>query len=201
MSTQYAKHPYGSNGYKGGADIELHYYALKKINPIPQCEGALDNDFHTEGHYLDMEYWKSQDLYNEFFTNTATTTIADWERVLGLTASGSLTNRQNNCTTVMRAVASKATLTKAFFIAEATTLGGSSVTIVEGFADMFIVASTSPPATQVTAPLYEISHIWIWHLYSSIPTASYATYQRNLQAFVDRMKPAWTQAVLHTTVV
>lgn len=201
MSTQYAKYPYGSNGYKGGTVVELHYPQLRKINPLPNVEGALDNDFHTEGHYLDLAYWKAMDLYYEFFPDTATTTLSDWERVLGLSSDGSTVARQNAAKTKMYAVANKATLTKAFFIAAATGLGGTSVSIVEGFADMFIVASTSPLATKLSGQLYEATHVWIWKLLSSIPVASYTAYQRNLQAFVDLYKPAWTQCILITTQV
>lgn len=86
MGIYYGKGRY-AGGYKGtDEDVELHYYALKKINPLRNIAGAFDDDLHVEGRHLDACYYRGWDLAEELFPDTATATITDYMRVWGVTS-------------------------------------------------------------------------------------------------------------------
>ena len=57
----------------GGSTLPLHYYALKKIFPIKDLQGAQDDDMRIDGKYLDQVYYQVDDLLANLFPDTATT--------------------------------------------------------------------------------------------------------------------------------
>jgi uncharacterized protein YmfQ (DUF2313 family) len=188
---KYGSGPYGSGGYKGLSIDEvdqLHYYALKKIFPVRNLEGVLDDDLTIEGRYLDQVYGpptqlgQAQQLLSEFFGDTANLTMSDYERVYNLPSTGSLADRRTAVVTAMR---SKGGLNRAYFIGLASSLG-YTITIQEGVT-AFVVASTHPPATLLPAPLFDPSLQWVW-----VVTIIGVTSAPDLVTLLNRLRPAWT---------
>jgi uncharacterized protein YmfQ (DUF2313 family) len=196
MTTGWGYGPWGGGGLNpwGGTETRLHYFALKKIWPIKDLEGSFDDDLTIDGTYLDDVYYQDADLQTQIFPDTATSDslglLTSWECVFQLPGTGTDAQRQSAVVDALLAVVNKqGRLNKQFYI-DLGAIKGYTVLIYESIGDMFIVASTSPPATQLPAPLYNASHIWIWTMYTYgiLPVDEPAW-----EALINKYKPAFTQ--------
>ena len=188
---KYGAGAYGSGGYKGLSITQvdqLHYYALKQIFPIRNLAGSLDDDLTIEGRYLDQVYGpptsigQAQLLMNEFFADTTTQCIADYERNYNLPSTGSVAVRQARIIAAKRA---RGSMGISYFIGLATALGYTAA-ITEG-ASLFIVATTSPPATKLPAQLFNPYAVWTWTV-----TITGVTSAPDLETLFNKLRPAWT---------
>lgn len=57
----YGSYSYGAGHYKGSAVDQLHYFALKKLWPLPYMAGVLDDHFTITGQALDDVYYQNND--------------------------------------------------------------------------------------------------------------------------------------------
>ncbi len=189
----YGSYNYGSDGYKGGEeDIDrLHYYALKKAWPLPDMTGELDNHFEIIGHQFDNIYFRGNDLENEIFPDTAIELLGNYEQEYDTTNAGSIAARQANIVAHERVLVNKSgRMTPQYYVNIAAGLGYDS-TVVEHAGDMFIVASTEPPATPLTHALWESSHRWTWDLDSTGSTVP--ADRTNLMDVITKAAPAFTK--------
>ena len=139
-----------------------HYDMLKKLFPVRDTTGELDNDLAIEGKYLDQVDSTASQLALEFFPDTATVLLSDWERVFDSTGAGD-SARQEALRAAERVVINKdGRLNPSYYVSIAAGLGYDS-TVIEG-PNMFIVANTSPPATQLPGQVYEITDLYTWTL-------------------------------------
>jgi len=216
----YGAMPYGQYGYKWGeTETQLHFWALRKVNPLRAiaCDSSSDPlyaDYQIEGRMLDQAYYRAAGdppdagtdcLKTEIFPNTAT--YPGGADSSGNIETGGLLNRwllqydltdphntvvaQGLVTAACRTLCNKSgRLTKAYYIAQAAAMG-YTVSISEGSEDMFIVASTCPPASALPHALYESTHLWVWTMIglSAIPASARAAYEAHFQA----LKPAFTE--------
>ena len=142
-----------------------HFEVLKKLFPVKDMTGELDNDLIIEGKYLDQVDSTASQLALEIFPNTSTLLLSDWERVYDTTANGD-SARQAAVTTAMKVLSNKdGRLNDNYFVSLAASLGYDS-TVVEG-PSMFIIADKSSQATHLPAPLYDQEQVWSWTLDST----------------------------------
>ena len=168
---------------------ERHYYALKKIWPLKALDGdpVYEADTHIEGKYLDQAYDQGTALASELFPDTSTACLADWDRVCAVTPTGSVATQQAACASQMRA---RGGLSREYFIGIARAMGYSGCQILEGETLQFVVASESPPATQLPAKLFDPDEAYRWWM--RIPAAQAPTGAPALLAKLQDLAPAWT---------
>lgn len=196
----YGSYPYGIDGYKGGptnpstsddTSGRLHYYALKKLWPLPYLQGVLDDHFTITGHALDTVFYQDNDLEREMFPDTAVQLLSSYERIFDTTNAGSITARQANIIAHERVLVNKdGRLTKQHYINIAAGLGYDS-TIVEHFGDAFISAFTAPPASVLPHAVWESGRRWEWDLDSTGSTAP--ADQTSLMSIITEVAPAWSK--------
>lgn len=172
-----------------------HYDMLKKLFPVKDMTGELDNDLAIEGKYLDQVDATASQLAREEFPDTATVLLSDWERTFDTTAVGD-SARQAAIVAAERIVVNKdGRLNPNYYVSLAAGLGYDS-TVVEG-PPMFIVAFTSPtsippgPATLLPGQVYEPQVLWTWTLDSTGSTV--ATDRTNLMNLIIDRNPAYTR--------
>jgi uncharacterized protein YmfQ (DUF2313 family) len=175
---------------------KLHYYALKKLNPLPQLEGVLDDDLTIEGDVLDQCYYAGggqrpsypalvAGLLAELFPSMSYYLIQQWMADYNITMSGSMADQRAAVNAAMRL---KGGLSRAYFIGLASALG-YSITITEGSTLIFKVGFSSPPATKIPAPLFSPFEQWTW-IVSYTPIN--AVRDQQLFLLFERLRPAWT---------
>lgn len=159
---------YGTSRYDGSYKAECslrskrHYYALKKIFPMDYLAGELDNDLEIEGYWLDSCEESAWQLLEEIFADTTQLLIADWERVYDVSPdpTATLSERRDAILAAIRSTG--ATSIDDF---ENIASGyGYTITITEGLGNLFVVASTSPPATQLPGRLFTGTERWVWYV-------------------------------------
>jgi len=180
---------YASGIYKCGGHPKLHYYSLKKIFPVPDMTGYFDDDLDIEGKYLDNAYYQAMGILDELFPLSSDDLLPTWEGLFGLPDTGSITARQQAVSVKEQVVVSKnSRLSKQYYIDIAATMG-YTITITEGVDHMFIVASTSPPASTITGQLYDADDIFEWTIHGTIPLANRPVFEETMNA----LSPAWTR--------
>ena len=181
---------YASGTYKCGAHPKMHLYALKKIFPIPDMAGSFDDDLDIDGKHLDDAYYASMGILSELFPGTSEDLIGTWQAQFGTDSTGSLAVKQAELVAKEHVVVNKnSRLSKQYYIDVALGMG-YVITITEGVDSMFIVASTSPPATPITAQLYEANNIFKWTINApTVPLDSRPYFEEVFLA----LAPAWTQ--------
>ena len=181
----------GSLVYEAAPEFsdERHYYALKKIWPLKALDGdpVYEADTHIEGKYLDQAYDQGTALASELFPDTSTACLADWDRVCAVTPTGSVATQQAACASQMCA---RGGLSREYFIGIARAMGYSGCQILEGETLQFVVASESPPATQLPAKLFDPDEAYRWWM--RIPAAQAPTGAPALLAKLQDLAPAWT---------
>jgi len=179
----YGDYGYGDAPYAGVTG--MHYQALKKLWPIKNVEGALDDDLSIQGKYLDQLYAQAQQLYTEFFPSTTTLLLSDWERVYGLQPTGTVDQRRAAVIAKMRVLVNKdGRLTKAYYLSIASALGHPEAYIVEGSTLLFIVGVTILPHV-----LYSDTEKWVWELHATVAVEDRPIWE----ATFNPLKPAFTQ--------
>jgi uncharacterized protein YmfQ (DUF2313 family) len=191
----YGTSRYAINKYKvcyGAEATKLHYYALKKLFPMPQMEGVLNDDLDIEGFYLDNAYYAGggrspadtdnypKGLHAEFFSDTTMSLVNDWLRVYGLTVTGSVADKR---LAIAAAQNAKGGVSKAYYTAVALALG-YTITITEGTSLLFLIG-----VTQLPHALYEPSVQWTWNIST---TSLSATQDAYLEELFTRLAPAHT---------
>jgi uncharacterized protein YmfQ (DUF2313 family) len=168
-----------------------HFEVLKKLFPVRDMTGELDNDLTIEGKYMDQVDSTASQLALEFYPNTSTLLLSDWERVYDTTAVGD-SSRQDAVETAMRVVVNKdGRLNPSYYVGLAAGLGYDS-TVIES-PDMFIVANTSPPATVLPGILYEITELYTWYLDSTGSTVP--ADRTSLMNLINDRVPAFTKVI------
>jgi uncharacterized protein YmfQ (DUF2313 family) len=183
----------------GGVYPPLHYYALKKIFPIPDMQGTLNDDLTIEGRHLDNVYYQVDNLLDSMYPDTADAGLTDFERIFALNGMGTIAQRQASVVAAEQALINKnGKMNPAFFIQLGKDLGYTDITIHEGLSDMFIVANWQPPATEMPHALYPLTHIWTWTITSGM--IPYPTPEMDRwQALVKKYAPAFTQVIFVST--
>jgi uncharacterized protein YmfQ (DUF2313 family) len=179
----YGKYPYGYQGYKfedRPDSSRLHYYAMRKINPLKSIENDTnwDDEVDLEGKYFENAYWSDVQLLAECFGDTADQLLASWEFTYGLASTGSITDRRARIVVAMRARGGQSIR---YFTTLATALGYTSV-ISESVADPFIIGTTTLPHT-VFDP---------YNYYKWVVTTTGVTSAPDLEALFNDLKPAYT---------
>jgi hypothetical protein len=188
--------PYGSNfqyGYSQYKDdgtavntILLHYYALKKIFPVKNLVGELDNDLMIEGRYLDNCYFQGNDLETEIFPDTATNgdMTRSFERLFDTTNMAQVASKYEDLVNKDRK------LNPATYIQDASAFGYNS-SIYEGYHDMFVIDYNTLVATHLPGQLWDSGRNWTWIMDS---TGSIVPSDRTslMQAIIPRA-PAFTK--------
>lgn len=168
-----------------------HYNVLRKIYPIRDMTGEIDNDLSIKGKYMDQVDATSNVLHQELFPNTSTLMLSSYERVFDTTAVGD-TSRQNAIVAAERVMVNKdGRLNPAYYIALADSLGYDA-TIYES-PNMFTVSATSPPATELPGILYDQEVLWTWYLDSTGSTAP--NDRTNLMNIVTERSPAFSKVI------
>lgn len=214
----YGAVPYGQYGYKWGeTETQLHFWALRKINPLKAiaCDSTSDPlyaDFQIEGRMLDRAYYRaagdppdagSDCLKTEIFPNTATYPggtdssgnietgglLDRWINQFALQDPHDASTAQGLVTAKFRVLCNKSgRLTKAYYISQAAAMG-YAITVSEGSEDMLIIADTSPPASVLPHALFESTHLWVWTMIGSVPSSARTTYE----SYFQELKPAFTE--------
>ena len=166
-----------------------HFEVLKILFPVKDMTGELDNDLAIEGKYLDQVDSTASQLALEFFPNTSTLLLSDWERTYDTTGT-SIGDRQNAVEAAVRVAVNKdGRLNPDYYVSLAGGLNYDS-TIHEG-PNMFLVAATTPPATVLPGILYNTEVLWIWTIDS---TGSITPNDRTgLMDLIKERAPAFTQ--------
>jgi len=165
-----------------------HYDALKKLFPVKDMTGELDNDLIIEGKYLDQVDSTATSLALEFFPTSSTLLLSDWERTYDTTAIGD-SSRQAAIETAMRVIVNKdGRLNPSYYVTLADAAGYDS-TVIEG-PNMFVVAATSPPASTLPGQLYEMSGLYTWSLDSTGSTTP--ADRTNLMSLIVEKAPAFS---------
>jgi len=162
--------------------------------------GDLDDDLETEGYYLDSCYFDAggkrpnapqtpAGLHAEFFADSADRLLSSYERVYSLPSTGSAATRRLAIQTAMRSIPGQ--LNVPYFLSLGTSLG-YTITISEGSGLLFVVADTSPPATQLPAPLFSPDVFWTWTVNISTVTSA-----PDLESLFKRLAPAHTLPVFN----
>ena len=166
-----------------------HFEVLKKLFPVKDMTGELDNDLAIEGKYLDQVDSTAGQLSLEFFPDTANVLLSDWERTFDTTAT-SLSSRRAAVVAAERVLVNKdGRLNPSYYIGLADGAGYDS-TVREG-PGMFIVANTSPPATLLPGALWNAEALWIWTMDSTGSTN--ANDRTNFMNLITERVPAFTQ--------
>ena len=184
---------YGSDGYKGGVQDELHYKALRKLLPLPTSTDpsqALDKDLHIEGASLDTCYFMAQDLNKELFQDSFEFLAQAWKRCWGLQASvWDIENLRAEAQARARVMANKdKRLNPAFFISLAQSLGFTAA-ITENGSDCFIIGS-GLNASKLSHTLYSRTRLWEWTMTATGPTDPEV--RLRLESIINSRKPAFT---------
>lgn len=168
-----------------------YYSVLKKLFPVRDCTGELDHDLSIEGKYMDQVDSTAQMLNREFFPDTATYLLSDYEHVFDTTAA-TLSSRRAAVVAAERVLVNKSgRLNADYYVSLANGLGYDS-TIYEA-SDMFIVAATTPPATTLPGAVYEATALWTWQLDS---TGSLdPNDQQTLRNLINETAPAYTKVI------
>jgi uncharacterized protein YmfQ (DUF2313 family) len=156
--------------------------------------GSFDDDLDIEGKHLDDAYYDAMGILSELFPGTSENLITAWQTQFGTDSTGSLAAQQAELVTKERVIVNKnSRLSKQYYIDVALGMG-YVITIAEGVDNMFIVASTSPPATLISAPLYEANDIFKWTIHAlTVPLASQPYFEEVMLA----LAPAWTQLLFN----
>jgi len=173
-----------------------HYEVLKKLFPLNELGGEIDNDLTIKGKYLDKVYTSTGDLNNQIFPDTAGVTglLSDYNRILDLGSTGiSESQQQYNAVQAIRKVINKkGLLNKQHFINIGIELGYTDVTIYEYFNDMFVLAN-SPKASALPHAIYNQDHAFIWSIKSlMIPAGSV---RAQWEALILSLAPAFTEVL------
>ena len=192
----YGKWGGGSPDPWGGGETKLHYYALKKIFPIQDLQGTLDDDLTIEGKYLDQVFYQDQNsLSTAIFPDGATTgdLLGDWDRIFSLPATGTDAEQQGAVIAAEQALINKnGKLNPAYFIQMGVDLGYTDVTIHEGLGDQFICA-TAPDESHLPHAVYTYSWSWTWTITSAMIPAGLARTQ--WEDMVTKAAPAFTKII------
>jgi uncharacterized protein YmfQ (DUF2313 family) len=190
----YGTTEYGYAAYKyGEGPAELHYNVLKKLFPMTNVEGVLDDDLHVEGKNLDDAYyniggWPGAQLgdgvLTEVYPDSAHKTLSSWERVFSLSA-GTLTDAERRLQ-IQAAIVARGGLSRDYFSSIAAAMG-YSITITEGVVNLFRVGTSAPPATLLPHSLFDPAECYTWHV-----TVTGVASAPMLEAKFQLLKPAWT---------
>jgi uncharacterized protein YmfQ (DUF2313 family) len=98
-----------------------HADILKALIPV-ELEGDQATDLTVEGAHMDSLYALAEQLLLEMYPDTATDTIADWERTCGITVdeTDTISRRRARVLEIVRRVGG---LSKQYFISLAAALG------------------------------------------------------------------------------
>lgn len=193
MAGPYGLGSYGYDGYKGDLELALHYYALRKMFPLPvntDSSGAFDQDLHIEGRHLDYNFYSGMDLFKEFFADSFDQLRSDWKSQWALDSTV-ITDMQVEATAKSRVLVNKdSRLNPSYYVNLAAGFGYDS-TVIEHTGDVFIVGSTIPYATPLSHTLYERTQNWIWDMtQTSGPTDP--TIRAQFEKLIEAKKPAFT---------
>lgn len=174
-----------------------HADTLKLLFPV-ELGGVYDQDVILEGAALDKVQADAEALLREMFPQTATLTLADWERVCGITpAAGASTQMRQNV--VLLKIRERGGLSRPFFIALAASLG-YAITITE-----FEPFTCESP---VTDPIYDETVRYVWQVnkagetvvteatcvsFCTDPLRSWG--EVNLEEEIRKRKPAHTEVI------
>lgn len=162
-----------------------HYEALKKLMPVNNLDGILDDDLIIEGAKLDEVYTQAQSLLPELFPDTSSVLLASWYKTYNVTNSTQLANRFQD-------LANKVGFLSAIYITKVALDLGYTISIVEGNVNFFIIGDSSYPFASTldatddksydgvtSVRLWETSAIYEWTCYAagSLDPADQARFQ------------------------
>jgi len=176
-----------------------HQDTLKLLFPA-ELTGVFDDDIALEGKQLDAAQASADMLLQEMFPDVAYSTLADWERVCGLTPATDDT-LQKRRDAVVQKLRERGGLSRSYFIALASALGWT-ITIEELIPFMCGWGRCGDA-------LYVTDVRWIWRVNAS----GYSTYlfragtsgsgerltwwaaDANLETLFNDLKPAHTYVI------
>lgn len=141
----------------------IHEESLKLLFPV-ELSGVFEDDIALEGAALDIAQADGEMLLTEIFPDEAHNTLANWERVCGITSkSGQPLQYRRNA--VLDKLRERGGLSKAYFIALAA-IHGWTITIDELLPFM---AGWNRCGDQ----LYEEEARWVWRVNVADTSAYY----------------------------
>jgi len=182
---------YGGGLYgTGGGSTPLHAPALRQLFPVKDgvLGGVYLSDVTIEGAHLDDAYYNAQYELTDLFPDTSTLLLGDWERIFGLTATGSVADRQAAVVAKWRIVVNKSgRLTVNYLTNYMANYGGTNAHpeayIVEGITLMFVVAH-SPNESVLPHAVYNIEENWVAEFHISLPAPQRALFEANIKAII-----------------
>ena len=163
--------------------MNSHYEALKKLFPVPELAGVLDDDLSLEGKYLDAADSTAATLLSEFYPDTADSTVQ--QQFFSMTDSTDLAG----CLYTFGLLKQKTGLLNPEFFIDLCGRYSLDATVHEGMEDMFILA-VSPNASHLPHAVYDTPHKWTWSIDTTGTIDS--TQKQILQAKIIERAPAWT---------
>jgi uncharacterized protein YmfQ (DUF2313 family) len=147
-----------------------HKDVLNLLFPLKDLGGVHPQDQLVEGDNLDDLELSAQGLIAELSPDTATQTLADWERVLGITPRADATT-EGRRSVVLARVRARGGLSLPYFISVAAAMG-RSITIEE-----------LPP----NAPTYGPESRWIWKVHLAGSASQAVEFQAGISSAGDRL--------------
>ena len=161
-----------------------YYSALKKLFPVPELEGVIDDDLTLEGKYLGLADTTASTLLAEFFPDTADSTVQ--AQFFAMTDSTDLAG----CLYTFSLLPKKTGLLNPTAYVNLCSNYGLDSTVHEGMEDMFILAP-APNASHLPHVIWDINHKWTWSVDTTGTIDS--TQKQILQNKIIERAPAWTE--------
>jgi len=161
-----------------------HYEVLKKLFPVRDMTGEIDNDLSIEGKYLDLADTTAQSQLNQFFPDMADgSALTSW---MALTD----TTDQTSALYVMEQLKKVDGWMSPNYYVSLCSRYGLDATVYEGIDDVFILA-VSPIASSLPHAVYDTTHQYTWIVDTTGTIDS--TVKGILQNKIIDRAPAWTK--------